>query len=156
MSDLDVNFLESSDGCSLPSDTISRSIRNVYVLLDFGKRLGGLVESWHGSWCQILMKLSQTLLMDVPSHLTPSPDPCHPGLQEETWRTGGVLTWFLMSDLDQSFTDTSDGCSFPSDTISRFIRNVHVLLDSRKGGVLTWRDMEDRKSLDMVTDIRSW
>ena len=69
--------------------------------------------------------------------------PCPPRLQEKTWRTGGVLTWFLMSDLDQSFTDTSDGCSFPSNTISRFIRNVHVLLDSRKGGVLTWFLMSD-------------
>ena len=40
--------------------------------------------------------------MDGPSHLTPSPDPCPPGLQEETWRTGGVMTWFLMSDLDET------------------------------------------------------
>ena len=55
-----------------------------------------------------------------------------PRLREETWRTGVVLTWFLMSDLDETFTDTSDGCSLPSDTISRSIRNVHDHLDSRK------------------------
>ena len=48
------------------------------------------------------MKLSQTILIDVPSHLTPSPDECPPGLQEETLRTDGVLTLFLMSDLDET------------------------------------------------------
>ena len=58
--------------------------------------------------------------------------PCPPRLQEETWRTGGVLTWFLMSDLDETFTDTSDECSLQSDTISRSIWNIHVLLESRK------------------------
>ena len=72
--------------------------------------------------------------MDVPSHLTPTPDPCPLGLQEETWRTGGVLTWFLMPDLDETFTDTSDECSLPSDTISGSIRKIHVLLESRKRG----------------------
>ena len=94
------------------------------------------------------MKLSQTLWMDVPSHLTPSPDPCPPGLQEDTRRTGGVLTWFLMSDLDKTFTDTSNGCSLPSDTISRSIRNVHVVLDFMKR-------LGDRWNLDMVPDVIS-
>ena len=75
MSDLDETFTETSDGCPLPSDTISRSIRNVYVLLDSRKRLGGQVEFLHGSVCQILMKLSQKLQMDVLSHRTPSPGP---------------------------------------------------------------------------------
>ena len=42
------------------------------------------------------------------------------------------MTWFLVSDLDETFTDTLDGCSLPSTTIFRFIRNVHVLLESRK------------------------
>ena len=55
-----------------------------------------------------------------------------PRLQEETWRTCGVLTWLLISDLDETFKDTSDGCSLPSATISKSIRNVHVLLESRK------------------------
>ena len=73
--DLDETFKDISDECSLPSDTISRSIRNVHVLQDSRKRLGGQVESWHGSWCQILMKLPKMLLMDVPSYLTPSPGP---------------------------------------------------------------------------------
>jgi len=45
MSDLDETFTGTSDGYSLPSDTISRSIRNVHVLLDSKKRLGGQVES---------------------------------------------------------------------------------------------------------------
>ena len=42
-----------------------------------------------------------------------------------------------MSDLDETFTDTSDECFLPSDTISRSIRNVHVLQDSRKNHVKT-------------------
>ena len=57
---------------------------------------------------------------------------CPTRLQEKTWRTGGVLTWFLMSDFDETFIDTLDGCSLSYDTISRSIRNVHDLLDSRK------------------------
>ena len=31
-----------------------------------------------------------------------------PRLQEETWRTGRVLTWFLMSDLNETFIEASD------------------------------------------------
>ena len=55
---------------------------------------------------------------------------------------------FLLSDLDESFTDASDGCYLPSDSISRSIRNRNVLQDSRKkpgrmGGVLTWFLMSD-------------
>ena len=65
-----------------------------------------------------------------------------------TWRTGGVLTCFLMSDLDETFTDTSDGCSPTSDTISRSIRNVHVVLDFMKR-------LGDRWNLDMVPDVIS-
>ena len=132
MSDLHATFTDTSERCSLPSDIISRSIRNVNVLLDSRKKLGVQVESLHGSWCQILMPLSQTLQIDVPSHLTSSPGPCPPRLQEKNWRTDGVLTWFLMSGLDETFTDTSGKCSRPSDTISRSIRNIHVLLESRK------------------------
>ena len=63
------------------------------------------------------------------------------------------MTWFLMSDLDETFTDTSDGCFLPSDTISRSIRNVHVLLDSRKrlGGQV---DTSDGCSLPSYTISR--
>ena len=83
-----------------------------------------------------------------------------PWLQEKTWRICGVLAWFLISDFDETFTEASDGgsfqyeekwsldiqmsdlyetftkaidgCSLQSDTNSRLIRSVHVLLDSRK------------------------
>ena len=48
--DLDETFKDISDECSLPSDTISRSISYVHVLLDSIMRLGGQVESWHDSW----------------------------------------------------------------------------------------------------------
>ena len=53
--------------------------------------------------------------------------PCPPRLQKETKRTGGVLTGFLKLNLDVTFTEASYGCSLLSDTISRFIRNLHVL-----------------------------
>jgi len=55
-----------------------------------------------------------------------------------SWTPGRDLEdrWSLdmvpMSDLDETFTDTSDECFLPSDTISRSIRNVHVLLESMK------------------------
>ena len=122
-----------------PSLSLSKFIGNVYVLLDSRKRLGGHVESWHDSWCQILMKLPP-----IWHHLKVHQDcPCPPKLQEENWRTGGVLTWFLMSDYYETFTDSSDGCSLLSDPISRSIRNNHLLLDFRKrlgGQGKTWND----------------
>ena len=43
--------------------------------------------------------------------------PCPPRLQEETWMTGGVLTLFLMSDLDKTFIEGSDVCYLQSGTI---------------------------------------
>ena len=52
------------------------------------------------------MKLSQKLHTDVVSSLTPCL--CPPRLWEVTWMTGGVLTWFLMSYLDGTFTEGSD------------------------------------------------
>ena len=72
ISDLDETFTDTYDGCSLPFDTFSRSVRNVNFILDSRKGLGGQVESWHASCCQILIKLLQALWMAVPSHLTPS------------------------------------------------------------------------------------
>ena len=53
-----------------------------------------------------------------------------------------VLTRFQMLDLDKTFTEASEGWSLSSDTTSRFIRNLHVLHDSRKrleGQVETWQ-----------------
>ena len=67
---------------------------------------------------------------------------CPPRLQEETKRTGEFLTGFLMSNLDETFTEVSKWCPLLSDTISRFIRNLHVLQDSRKrlrGQVESWQ-----------------
>ena len=56
--------------------------------------------------------------------------------------TGGVLTLFLMSDLDETFTEASDGYSLQSDAISRVIRNVQFLL-------APGRDLEDRLRLKL-------
>ena len=75
--------------------------------------------------------------MDVPYILTLSPElsgcPSPPRIQEKTWRIGGVLTGFLMSNLDETFTKASKGYFLLSDTFSRFIRNLHVLLTSKEG-----------------------
>jgi len=56
-----------------------------------------------------------------------------------------------MSDHYEAFTDSSDGCFLLSDTISRSIRNNHLLLDFRKrlGGLV------DKKRLEMNPDVRS-
>ena len=54
------------------------------------------------------------------------------------------MTGFLMSKFDENLMKASKECSFLSDTISRFIRNLHVLQESRKGlGVLTEFPMLD-------------
>ena len=44
-------------------------------------------------------------MKDVPSYLTLSQGSCPPRLQEETQRTGGVLTGFSLSDSDETFTE---------------------------------------------------
>ena len=54
--------------------------------------------------------------------------PCPPRPQEETWRTGGVLTGFLMSNIHETFRETSLGCSHPSETITRCIILLHQIL----------------------------
>ena len=77
-------------------------------------------------------EISMMHLIICHQHQLHQEPPCPPKLLEETWRKCGVLTWLLISDLDETFTDTSNGCSLSSVTISRSIRNVHVLLDSRK------------------------
>ena len=42
-------------------------------------------------------------------HLQVDQENAHPPrLQGETWRTGGVLTGFLMLDLDETFTEASE------------------------------------------------
>ena len=74
-SNLTPSFTEVSDGCSLPSDTICRSIRNLQVLLDFRRELE---DRWSLDTVPDVIshiKLSQNLLMDVPSNLTPSAGP---------------------------------------------------------------------------------
>ena len=53
-----------------------------------------------------------------------------------------------MSDLDETFTEASDGCYVQYNTISRSIKNFYVLLDSKKEtwmkcGVSTWFLMSD-------------
>ena len=67
--------------------------------------------------------------------------PCPLILQEETWRTGGVLAEFLICYLNENFKEASKWCFLLSDPISRFIWNLHVLQDSMKrlrGKVESW------------------
>ena len=58
--------------------------------------------------------------------------PCPPRLQEETWRTGGVLTGFFSTNHCQTCRKHSLGCYNPFDTISKCLRNILVLQDSRR------------------------
>ena len=54
---------------------------------------------------------------------------------------GAVLTGLLIYYLDENFTEASRWCYLLSDTISRFIRDLHVLQVSRKrlrGKVESW------------------
>ena len=189
---LDETFAEASKGCSLLFSIIFSFIRNLNVLQDSRKRLGGQVESWQGFCCPIFMKLSGKLLLDVLFHLRPSPGtsgtsmssktpgtdlddrwsldwvsdvqsswnfqgsfswisssiwdhhqvhqepPCPPRLQEETWRTGGVLTGFLRSKINETFREASLGLGYSilSETITRCL---HVIFDYRKFGIIkTW------------------
>ena len=154
MSDLDETFTDTYDECSLPVDTIFRSIRYVHDVLDSRKRLGGQVESWHGSRCPIMIKLSQTLMMNDPSHLSPCPImiklsqtlmmnvPSH--LSPLSIRNANVLQRFggqveyWHGSWCQNLTKHSQTllmdapCTLQSDTISRYIRNINVLLECRK------------------------
>ena len=97
MSDLYETFTDTSDGCSLLSDTISRSIRKVHVLLESRKRLGGHVKHWHGSWCQINIQSSfHWILPSIWHHNQVYQEwQCLPKLQEER-RIGGFWTCILM------------------------------------------------------------
>ena len=64
---------------------------------------------------------------------------CFPRLKVEPWRIGGVLTGFLMFDLDENFTK---GCYQSSDLNTRSLRILYVLQDSRKrpfGKVESWQ-----------------
>ena len=43
-----------------------------------------------------------------------------------------VLTGFLISFLYETFTEATERYFLPNDTIFKFIRSLHVFLDSRK------------------------
>ena len=58
--------------------------------------------------------------------------PCPPRLQEETWRTGGVLTGFFSTNHRQTCRELSLVYFNPSNTISKCLRNILVLQDSWK------------------------
>ena len=58
--------------------------------------------------------------------------PFPPRLQEETWRTGGVLTGFFSTNHHQTCRKYSLVYFNPSNTISKCLRNIHVLQDSRR------------------------
>ena len=79
MSDLHETFRKASLGCSLLSETITSCVRNLHVLQDPRKRLGGQVESWQASWCH--------------HHQVHQEPPHPPRLQEETWRMYQGAYW---------------------------------------------------------------
>ena len=81
-------------------------------------------------------KLQETFLgmyQPFQHHLKVSQEhPCPPRLQEETWRTEGVLTGFLSTNHLQTCSKHSLGCFNPYSSISKCLRNILVLQDSRR------------------------
>ena len=117
----------------MPSKTLGRDMEDRWGL----DRVSD-VESW---W-----KFNRSFWRMIPiiwHHLHVHQEPaCPPRLQEKTWRTGGILTGFLMSNLDETLAKASEGWYLSSETTSRFIRNLHVLQDSRNrlgGQVESWQ-----------------
>ena len=131
----------------------SKFFRNLLILKDSRERLWGQVESWrvsdvgywwnfHRNFLRIIPIIWHQLLVHQESLQVHQEFLSLPRLQVETWRTGGVLTGFLMLDLDETFTEASEVLSLSYDTTSRFIRNLHILQDSRKrlgGQVESWQ-----------------
>ena len=107
---------------------------------------------WQSSCCQILMNLSQMLLMEVTSHLTPSPGQSGMSSKTPGRNLGGwVESWhgfwcqILMKLSQMPLMDVTSSLT-PSPGQSG------MSMSSKTPG----RDLEDRWSLDMVSDVRSW
>ena len=108
-----------SSGTSMSSKTPGRDLEDRWSL-DIVSVVG---SSWN--FHRSFWRMIPIIWHNVQIHQEP---PYPPRLQEETWRTGGVLTGFLMLDLEAA----SEGWSLTSDTNSRFIRNLHVFQHSMK------------------------
>ena len=150
MIDLDKTFRVASQGCTLSSDNISRFIKPQCPprFQEVTCRTGGL--DWvpdDGSWWNFQGSYSWVLPIFSHHLQVHQEHTCPPRLQEGTWRTGGVLTGFLMIDLYETWNwkVASQGCSTSSDTISRSVRNLHILkvpswsLGGHEGSWQTWR-----------------
>ena len=105
----------------------------------------GYQDTYHsisdvGSWWNFQISFCRmiTIIWHHPQVYQEPPFP--PRLQEETWRTDGVLTRFLILDLDETFTEASEWWSLSYDTSSK----------------TPGRDLEDWWSLDRVSDVGSW
>ena len=96
------------------------------------------------------MKLSVMNLRGILRNLTPSLSPLRTPLSsktpEDTWRIGGVLTNFLMLDLDETHRKASQGYFEYLNTISTPIKNSP---SSKTPG----RDLEDWWSLDKLPNV---
>ena len=148
-------------------------IRNLHIIQDSRERLWGQVEYWQGLWCWILMKLSQKLLNDDPYHMTHPPR-----LQGETWRTGGVLTYDTTSRFNRNLYILQDSrerhgglveswqgfwCWILKKLSQKLLKYdpYHMTPPPGSSGTSTssktpGRDLEDRWSLDRVSDVGSW
>ena len=71
--------------------------------------------------------------------------PCPPRLQEETWRIVGVLTSFLMLDLDESFSKASLGYFY---TLIPFPAQTRTSLPPKTPG----GDLDDMWILEKLLD----
>ena len=90
-----------ASGTSMSSKTPGRDLEDRWSL----DRLPDVQYSWNfqGSF----FRMFSTIWDHYKVHQEP-PRPPRP--QEETWRTGGVLTGFLMSNLHETFRKASLGC----------------------------------------------
>ena len=121
----------------------SRSIYHSRIQLQDG----GQGSSWRGSWWPILMKF-EIQLLDGVSDPSRWPSPTNQSIKDPTpgWRTGVILTGFLMTNLDEIWNTASPWCSWLT-KITNSNQSIHQGSNSR---------MEDGGHLDGVLDDLSW
>ena len=124
-------FKHQSWECPNPFDTNSKCLRNIHVLQDSRRRLGGQEESWQ-AFCQpINFKLARNIPGDSSTLLTPSPSVSGTSMSSKT--PGGhledrrSLEGFFSTNHRETCRKHSLGCFNSSNTISKCFRNILVL-----------------------------
>ena len=106
-------FKHQSWECPNPFDTNSKCLRNIHVLQDSRRRLGGQEESWQAFCLPINFKLARNIPGDSSTLLTPSPSVSGTSMSSKT--PGGhledrrSLDTLLMHQLSWNFHKTFQG-----------------------------------------------